>query len=162
MRVRRALDAASAVAAAAIDAAVAPEGFLGIEAPVVVEQRALKHAAVAAGDDAGGLWVLERDGEIVGYATLHEHRPGVLSLGMALVRGARGRGGGRALLEALIEHGRRSTAHKLDLEVWVENSRAIALYASAGFVVEGVRLDHYRRRDGRLRSSMMMALRIEH
>ena len=34
---------------------------------------------------------------------------------------------------------------------------AIALYSSAGFEVEGLRRDHYRRRDGRLRSALVMA-----
>ena len=135
--------------------ALAPEGFLGVEPPVDAADRAHRHAAVAA--SGGGLWVLEEGSEVVGYATLHEHHPGVLSVGMALLPQARGRGGGHALIDALLEYARRSSAHKLDLEVWVDNPRAIGLYAKVGFVVEGVRRDHYRRRDGRLRSAMLMA-----
>ena len=42
----------------------------------------------------------------------------------------------------------RVSAHKISLEVWTDNARAIALYAAAGFEVEGLRRDHYRRRDG--------------
>jgi RimJ/RimL family protein N-acetyltransferase len=158
-RVRRATDDAAVAAAAEVDVAVAPEGFLGIEPPVDAAERVRRHAEVAV-SPAGGLWVLEDEGTAVGYGTLHEHRPGVLSVGMALLSSARGRGGGRALLGALIEHARRSEAHKLDLEVWLENGRAIALYTNAGFSVEGVRHNHYRRRDGRLRSSMLMAIHL--
>lgn len=159
--VRRRRDTESAAAAAAVDAAVAPEDFLGVEAPVDVQARAHRYAAVAAGDGNEGLWVLESEGEVVGYATLIEHHRGVLSVGMALVPEARGQGGGRALLDALVKHGKQSSAHKLELEVWLENARAIRLYAAAGFVVEGIRRDHYRRHDGRLRSSMLMSLRVD-
>lgn len=51
-------------------------------------------------------------------------------------------------------------AHKVELEVWPDNSRAISLYESAGFEVEGPRRDHYLRRDGSLRSFLLMARRI--
>jgi hypothetical protein len=40
-------------------------------------------------------------------------------------------------------------AHKLWLETWTDNARAIAFYAAIGFEVEGLKRDHYRRRDGR-------------
>ena len=60
----------------------------------------------------------------------------------------------------MLEHARRSGAHKVDLEVWPDNGRAIALYAGAGFTVEGLRDRHYRRRDGALRSSLIMARRV--
>jgi RimJ/RimL family protein N-acetyltransferase len=40
-------------------------------------------------------------------------------------------------------------------------ARAIALYSRVGFTVEGVRRDHYRRRDGSLRSTMLMAIAID-
>jgi len=47
--------------------------------------------------------------------------------------------------------------HKVELEAWVDNARAIALYTSSGFEVEGIRRNHYRRKDGTLRSAMIMA-----
>ena len=80
---------------------------------------------------------------------------------MALLPEARGRGGGRALLEAMIEHAHATGSHKLELEVWPDNAPAIALYESAGFEVEGMRRDHYRRRDGSLRSALLMALLLD-
>jgi putative acetyltransferase len=139
-------------------AAVAEEGLLAAEPPIDRAERAARFREAIEGAGPGALWVLEDDGEIVGHGAVHEsHAPGVLALGMAIEGPARGRGGGRSLLDALIEQARRAGAHKLELEVWPENARAIALYASAGFVVEGVRHDHYRRRDGSLRSALLMA-----
>src|ERR1035437_3564570 len=82
-------------------------------------------------------------------------------LGMAILREARGQGGGRALLQAILDHAEANGAHKLELEVWIDNARAIALYASAGFEVEGLRRNHYRRLDGSLRSALVMARLLE-
>jgi putative acetyltransferase len=75
---------------------------------------------------------------------------------MAILPEFRGRGGGRALLDAAQEHARTVGAHKISLEVWTDNARAIGLYAAAGFEVEGLLRDHYRRRDGSLRSALIM------
>jgi RimJ/RimL family protein N-acetyltransferase len=61
-------------------------------------------------------------------------------------------------MEAALEHTRGMGCHKIELEVWPGNERAIALYEKSGFEVEGLRRDHYRRRDGSLRSSLLMAL----
>lgn len=95
---------------------------------------------------------------MVGSAGAHEAGvPGVLSLGMALLAEARGRDGGRTLLEAVLGHAGEHGTHKLDLEVWPENGRAIALYAAMGFVVEGLKAQPLRRRDGSLQSALLMA-----
>ncbi len=51
-------------------------------------------------------------------------------------------------------------AHKVELEVWPENERAIALYEALGFEHEGLRRNHYRRRDGSLRSAVLMAIAV--
>jgi RimJ/RimL family protein N-acetyltransferase len=90
-------------------------------------------------------------------SAVHERAPGVLYLGMAILPAARGQGGRRAFLAAMLKHARSCGAHKLELEVWIDSARAIALYASAGFEVEGLRRNHYRRRDGSLRSALLMA-----
>jgi RimJ/RimL family protein N-acetyltransferase len=142
---------------ARVIAEVAPEGFLGAEPPVDVPARAERFRGLISAPSPDALWVLEDAARVVGHTGLTTRVPGVLSLGMAIVPAARGRGGGRALLDAAVEHAQASEAHKLDLEVWVDNARAIALYASAGFEVEGLRRDHYRRGDGRLRSTLLMA-----
>src|SRR5206468_10088962 len=106
------------------------------------------------------MWVLEENRRVIGMADVHPRTRGVLELGMAILPEGRGRGAGRRLVDAAVGHARTSWAHKLDLEVWVDNGRAIALYASAGFEVEGLRRDHYRRGDGSPRSSLLMARRL--
>jgi putative acetyltransferase len=60
------------------------------------------------------------------------------------------------LVEAAIK-ARPANVHKIELEVWPDNEGAIRLYERTGFEREGLRRDHYRRRDGRLHSSVIMA-----
>jgi ribosomal protein S18 acetylase RimI-like enzyme len=145
-------------AAARIVAAVAEEGFLGTQPPVDLDERSERFRELVEQD---ALWVLEDQGKVVGYAGAPETVPGVLGVGMAILAEARGQGGGRALLSAIQEHARATDAHKISLEVWTDNARAIALYAAAGFEVEGLRRDHYRRRDGSLRGTLIMAWRVD-
>ena len=150
-------------AAARTVAAVAEEDYLGAQPPVDIDDRVGRFRELIERGDPAAMWVLEDDrGEVVGHAAVMEGVPGVLSLGMAILAPARGRGGGRALLHAAQEHARSCGAHKISLEVWTDNARAISLYAAAGFEVEGLRRDHYRRRDGRLRSTLLMAWRADH
>jgi RimJ/RimL family protein N-acetyltransferase len=142
----------------AVLASVAEEGrWIGTEAPV---DRAASADRMRARIGEGGLlFVLVEDGRHVGNGFLRDTgAAGVMALGMAIVADARGRGGGHALLEALIARAREAGCHKLELEVWPDNERAIALYEKHGFEVEGLRRDHYRRRDGSLRSTLLMAL----
>jgi putative acetyltransferase len=157
MQVRRASpdDAADLVG---VLETVAREGaYLGTEWPFDVGARVARmRAGLESGEDRH--WLLEERGALVGMAGLHPgSAAGVLTFGMAVLAAARGRGGGRLLLETVVEQARLAGAHKLELEVWPDNGRAIALYASSGFEVEGVRRDHYRRRDGSLRSALLMA-----
>ena len=160
MRVRRAVPGDARAITAAF-ARVVEEGTLGAEPPVDLEARAERFGRQIEQDAPAAIWVLEDGRRIVGHAGLQEtHAPGVLAMFVAIVAEARGRGGGRALVTAAIEHARVSGAHKVELEVWPDNAPAITLYESAGFEVEGLRRDHYRRRDGSLRSSLLMARRI--
>jgi ribosomal protein S18 acetylase RimI-like enzyme len=145
-------------AAARVLAAVAEEGFLGAQPPVDLEERAERLAELIERD---ALWVLDDGGRVVGYAAAPKGVPGVLGMAMAILAEARGRGGGRMLLAAIQDHARTANVHKISLEVWTDNARAIALYAAAGFEVEGLRRDHYLRKDGRLRSTLIMAWRPE-
>ena len=102
--------------------------------------------------------VLAAADDLVGSLGLHPTTAdGVLSLGMWILREHRRRGGGRMLMEAALEAAEERGAHKLDLEVYPDNGAAIGLYASMGFAVEGVRHRHYRRSDGTLQSSIVMA-----
>jgi RimJ/RimL family protein N-acetyltransferase len=157
VRVRRATPQDAEGFAAAVAAVAAEERWIATEPPVDVAEFAERvRATIEQGADA--LWVLEDEGRIVGTLGLHATRAkGVHSLGMCIVEQARGRGGGRALVAAALEHAQASSAHKVELEVWPDNEPAIGLYRSFGFEVEGERRLHYRRRDGTLRSSLIMA-----
>jgi RimJ/RimL family protein N-acetyltransferase len=93
---------------------------------------------------------------LVGHIDLHPTRiDGVYAFGMWVLPGLRGKGGGRLLLEAAID-ARPRDVHKIELEVWPHNEAAIGLYERLRFEREGLRRDHYRRRDGRLHSSVIM------
>ena len=144
-------------AIALIMAAIAQEGLIGTEPPVDLEVQARRFREVIEAESPTAAWVLEDAGRVVGSADAHERASGVLYIGMGILLEARRRGGGRTFLQAVLEHARSCGAHKLELEVWIDNARAISVYASAGFEVEGLRRNHYRRRDGQLRSALLMA-----
>jgi RimJ/RimL family protein N-acetyltransferase len=161
MRIRRAV-VADAETIAEQYARMAEEGWIAGEPPIDVEARAERFRRVIDAEAPDTMFVLEDDaGETIGHAGVHStHAKGVVTLGMAVMPEARGTGGGRLLLERIVEHAREHGCHKVELEVWVDNARAIALYANSGFEVEGLRRDHYRRKDGSLRSALVMARRI--
>ena len=143
--------------AAVVGAVAGEDRWIATEPPVDVDQLAARMRQALADGDA--LFVLDDGRRILGTLGLHgTHAEGVVSLGMSILAEERGKGHGRALLGAAIEHARGAQMHKIELEVWPDNARAIALYESFGFEVEGVRRDHYRRRDGTLRSAQIMAL----
>lgn len=153
-----------AAAIAAILAAVAEERlWIGTEPPVDVTARAQRiRDEHASGLAVGWLAVDDADetpGQVVGCLSLvcRERDPAVATLGMAILAQARGRGGGRLLMQAALAHATEARMHKIDLEVWPENARAISLYAAFGFQVEGLRRDHYLRIDGSRRSALLMA-----
>ena len=81
-------------------------------------------------------------------------------LGMLVDRGWRGRGVGSALLAAAIGRARHDGLHKLCLEVFAENTAAIALYRKSGFVEEGRRAGQYRRSSGELWDTIVMGLAL--
>ena len=138
-------------------AQVAEEGWLASEPPVDVDAFAARVRDMLA--EGTTFFVLDDGGRIVGTLGLHQtHADGVAALGMSVLPEVRGQGWGRALLQAAIDHARGAQMHKIELEVWPHNTRAIGLYERFGFEVEGVRRDHYRRRDGTLRSAQLMAL----
>jgi putative acetyltransferase len=142
-------------------AAVAAEDSIATQPPVDVERRAERFREIIERGDPAGVWILEDDeGRQVGHIVVEQSVPGVLTVGMAILPTARGVGGGRALLAAGQEHARAVGAHKISLEVWTDNARAIGLYAAAGFEVEGLRRDHYLRKNGELRSALIMAWRV--
>ena len=161
MRIRRATPDDLDGFVAVVVAVAGEDRWIGTEAPVDSEALATRLRVTL--DEGNALFVLDDGARIVGTMDVSRTRvAGVASLGMCLLAEQRGKGHGRAMLEVAIAHARGERMHKLELEVWPDNERAIALYASCGFETEGIRRDHYRRRDGTLRSSQIMALLLSH
>lgn len=91
-----------------------------------------------------GFLVAELDDAVVGYVALHP--AGSLAThthvrtidGLGVLPAARGRGVGRALVEAAVARAREQGATKVTLRVLATNPSAKRLYERCGFVVEGV------------------------
>jgi len=88
------------------------------------------------------LLVAEVEGKVVANAGLHRgRRPRsyhVASLGISVHDAYQGQGIGKALMAALIDAADRwLNILRIELEVYPDNERAIKLYESFGFVVEG-------------------------
>jgi RimJ/RimL family protein N-acetyltransferase len=156
--VRRAV-AADMPAIASLVATVAAEGRYILTEPPVDEPAFARSLDAATSRGDAVVWVLVREGRVVGELSLFRTAAsGVVALGIALLPAARGRGGGHALMRAAIDHARDVGMHKIELDVFPDNTAAVALYARCGFAVEGFRRDHFRRRDGSLASALLMAL----
>jgi ribosomal protein S18 acetylase RimI-like enzyme len=103
--------------------------------------------------------VLEHERRIVGGIVIHPTGiDGVYDLAMSIIEDFRSQGWGRRLVDAALKEARARGIVKVVLEVFPENGRAIALYASSGFEIEGYKRHHYPRIDGARRSAVMMAL----
>jgi ribosomal protein S18 acetylase RimI-like enzyme len=156
MEIRRALPHDAAAVAQQMKT-VADEGrWLATQSDRGVEELAdMFREGLAAGNI---LFVLEHEQRVVGMAGLNPTGiDGVHNLGMSILPEFRGQGWGRRLLNRLLDAARAAGIRKIVLEVFPENGRAIALYASSGFEVEGFKRDHYPRLDGSKRSAILMA-----
>ena len=125
---------------------------------VSVDARQKRHAETGPND--AGLVAVIQD-RIVGSIGLHRDRPHrrshVASLGMAVHDAYAGRGVGRALLAAVVDLAEKWwNIRRLELNVYVDNHRAIALYERFGFEREGVHRA-YAWRDGAYVDSLSMA-----
>ncbi|MEU9334578.1 GNAT family N-acetyltransferase [Streptomyces sp. NPDC048290] len=94
-------------------------------------------------------FVAEIDGRVVGYVRLgfptelasNTHVRQIR--GLAVAEEARGHGVGRALVRAAVAEARERGARRITLRVLGHNTTARALYASEGFVVEGVQPEEF-------------------
>lgn len=92
--------------------------------------------------DAGHHYVTARErGALIGYAGLARIDAEAEVHTLAVDPVHQGRGIGRALLRALLEHAEGATVF---LEVRTDNEAAIALYRSEGFAVISTRRGYYR------------------
>ena len=107
--------------------------------------------------------VAELDGELAGYVKLGRPTEAPSNAHVQMVQGItvepafRGHGVGRALLDAAVSEARARGARRLTLRVLSHNDAALALYGSAGFVVEGVQREEFLL-DGRYVDDVLMAL----
>jgi ribosomal protein S18 acetylase RimI-like enzyme len=111
----------------------------------------------------GSYLVAEHAGEIVGHALFEPLALAVTShvfrLTIAIHEGHQGRGGGRALMDALLGWARSDArVEKVELQVRSSNARAIALYRSLGFVEEGRKTKRLKIGPGEYIDDVYMAL----
>jgi putative acetyltransferase len=90
------------------------------------------------------LFVAEVDGTVVGVAGLHEYPSPRMRhkghLGIMIDPAHQGQGIGRKLMETLLDLADNwLMLDRLELEVFSDHAKAIRLYESLGFVVEGTR-----------------------
>lgn len=131
-------------------AAVVDENVgLGTESPVDIDAR-------AAYWNLDSTFLAEAGGEIIGSIHVLKSRHGYADIGMCVANGWRGKGVGAALMKTAEAWARQQGVHKLSLGVFAHNERAIALYRKQGFVEEGRRVKHYRRKNGELFDSLEM------
>jgi putative acetyltransferase len=97
--------------------------------------------------------VAELHGEVVGSAWLHPVGPAVrrrhaMMLGICVAKAAQGKGIGNALMQALVDYADNwAGVLRIELTVYPDNARAIALYEKFGFEIEGTHRG-YALRDG--------------
>ena len=100
------------------------------------------------------------DGKVIGslgLGRLEGRRSHVGTFGMAVHDAYAGRGAGTALMAAAVEQADRWLGiRRLELTVWTDNIRAIALYERFGFEREGLMRD-YAWRDGAYADAIAMA-----
>ncbi len=140
--------------------AVAAEGrWTGVEVPFDRDARRARLVSICS-EESSTVLVADTAASggpgIVGYISVEVARYGVADIGMLVIAGWRGLGLGTALLRAAMEWASGVGAHKMALEVWPHNTSAIALYERAGFVEEGRKRRHYRRRSGEIWDAVLM------
>ena len=106
--------------------------------------------------------VAELAGTVVGSAGMHPVGPALrrrhaVVIGISVIAEAQGKGVGTALMRALCDYADRwMGVLRIELTVYDDNARAIALYRKFGFEIEG-RHRGYALRDGRYVDALTMA-----
>lgn len=132
--------------------------YIGTEPPVDRGRRLQRWRDILERPKEAMFVVVTDDGRVVGHGGVEW--AGVSEIGMALLPGWRGRGVGKALLEAMISWAEADGSHKIELRVWPHNETAIALYERSGFEREGYLKRHYRRSNGELWDCIIMGLQL--
>jgi L-amino acid N-acyltransferase YncA len=109
-------------------------------------------------------FVAELDGEVVGWIAVvpYSRRPAYRGVGeesVYVAARARGRGVGRALLEAVIESARAGGLWTLQAGIFTDNGASLALHRAVGFREVGVR-ERIGQLDGVWRDVVLLELRL--
>ena len=141
-----------------LDVVARERRYIGfIEGPPVESTRQFLRSIV----DGAGVQLLAVHGDIVvGWCDIMrnpiEGFRHVGRLGMGVLPEFRGRGLGKRIAVETIRAARAAGLERIELEVFASNGRAIALYQSLGFVVEGVK-KRSRKLDGEYDDNVCMA-----
>ena len=93
--------------------------------------------------------VLERDGEVAGYAILSVAAGEAHILNLCIEPAYRSHGYGERILDEILFRARTSSVREIFLEVRPSNSNALALYKKKGFHQVANRPAYYQAREGR-------------
>jgi RimJ/RimL family protein N-acetyltransferase len=145
-----------------VDAVARERRWIGLVEgpPVEVSRQFIRQV-----QQGGGVHLVAVDaaGAVVGWCDVERYgREGFTHggrLGIGMLEAVRGRGVGRRLMAAAIEAARKQGMERIELEVFVSNTRAIALYESLGFVREGLKR-RARKLDGEYDDDLIMGLLI--
>lgn len=89
---------------------------------------------------------VEGEDEVICYGGFHKVLDEAHITNIAVKAGLRGRGIGRLLLQEMLMTAKRAGVNRVTLEVKHTNERAINMYKSFGFEVEGIRKRYYANR----------------
>ncbi len=107
--------------------------YEGYFVPVAVDRAALERMIRASSLDLDASRVRFEDGRPTGLAMLGRRGARGWIGGMGMIPERRGRGGGRALMEAVLDQARSRRLDRVDLEVLEQNAPAIRIYRQLGF-----------------------------
>lgn len=161
--IRDALPSDAAALCEAERAIVRQHDGLLVSEPEELSEAAYRERIAAHVEGSAKVLIAEVAGTAVGHASLWpmglRKVSHVLRLDMCVHLGYWRLGYGRALLESLLAWAHTNpNAHKVELLVRSENSSAIALYESAGFVLEGRMKNRVRLRGGRFIDDLSLGL----
>jgi phosphinothricin acetyltransferase len=140
--------------------AIYNEGVAGREATFETSPRAPAEVAGWLEEELPFVVAEGADGEVAGFARVSEYSDrcvysGVGEHGVYVAAAARGRGVGRALLEALCEAAENAGYYKLTSRVFTTNGASRAVHVAAGFEEVGVQRRHGRL-DGEWRDCVLV------
>lgn len=144
---------------AVLDAVARERQYLAfLEAPPLEAARAFVETNLTRGSPH---LIALSEGRVIGWCDITQPNRSIYShcgvLGMGLLPEFRGQRIGTRLIRAALDEARRIGLHRVELTVRESNARAIALYKSMEFRIEGVKRDGVRL-DDRYENLLMMAV----